>query len=1299
LGEKVFLKKVARVIFLLASVLVITAAAIIYVKKDIISDIDLHRPKIDNYISSMLGIRTKSSFIEGEWNRLAPKISVKKISMFDEKNSQASVILNNISLQINLIQSIFSRELVSRELSIDQMNIFIKETKQGSWTVAGRDLGGKDTGLLKNLFNNRYIEIKSINLTFNFLSGVKSTLKLNDTSLENKGKFHRLTSNVYLEKNKDPVDFIIEAKGRGQNIANLDISAYLKFHYIDFNPPLKKILRSFSPNIDKKIIELEAAMSGDVWFSVKKSENYRLYSTLHFNDIKYSNFKDSGQIKKVDTDIYGWYSSDQDMGLRFDNLNLSWDDIKVQTTSISISKKMHEEKKLLSLDKINLTLLDELIQKIDVMPKNITDLVRKIKPTGMLHNLHLEFIEQNIDSDFRLRANLENVATHSWDGKPGFKKVNGYIDIKNASGFFELDSRNGFGFQLPNIFDEYIYRSSARGDISWRYNNENGALKIFSGLMEMDGVEGQSRSYFYMDIPDISSGLDPQLYLTMGIKNLDARFKESYIPNNLDERLTKWLDQAIINAQVSEAGFVWRGPFTKKKNKKLKRNFLNETQVFLKTTDSKLKFHPEWPVLSKLNALVTIDSSVVESTIYSGSVGDALVLETDLSINPHISEFPYLSISGTIKSDFDVAVDLIRKSPLKSRVIGLNNWNLSGKTDISLDLNIPLSNHKAHSFHNVDMTINTGLMSLVETDIFLEKLNGVLSYRDAQGLFSNSLKGYFFNEPFDSKLATHNGSLLIDMNGQISMPSLANFIDLKSDQIFKGRANFVANINVPLENPSFPIELNVNTNMKGAEINLPAPFGKKADSEESLSINVIFDERTNLKINFGEDIKSYLELEKKLIVNGVLSIKSDRSDLPGVNQFLIEGHLKVANLLQWKNLYPQLFNADDAKSSNLNPIFDIEIDKIEYGGLSIDAVGLSGGYQNGDWILGIESEELEGHLWIPSDHSKPILVDLERLYLPTPTDSAITKYSIHPSELPHLQLSVRNFTLGDKRFGESKLLMIPQDNGIKITDINANLLGLSIGNEEIETSIEWVVDQNHHHTVFNGLLSLQDIGETMKSWNYPLIMDSTKAEFLSELSWKGKPWEISPESINGTVVINLKDGHFYQESSGTANALVRLVSLFNFDNWIRRLKLDFSDLYEKGMSYNQMNGTLVFEMGQLSFDPPIKVDLPSGNIQLGGSANLISEEIEASLVTMLPVSNNLPWVAAAVGGIPVAAGVFITSKVFEKQVEKLSSITYSIKGSWISPKVVMEKIFNINTASQKESKNKDIKFDPELEDG
>ena len=98
MGETVFLKKVTRVISLLASMLVITATAIIYIKKDIITDIDSYRPKIDNYISSMFGNRTKIASITGEWNRLAPQISIKKISMLDSKNDQALVTLNDISL-------------------------------------------------------------------------------------------------------------------------------------------------------------------------------------------------------------------------------------------------------------------------------------------------------------------------------------------------------------------------------------------------------------------------------------------------------------------------------------------------------------------------------------------------------------------------------------------------------------------------------------------------------------------------------------------------------------------------------------------------------------------------------------------------------------------------------------------------------------------------------------------------------------------------------------------------------------------------------------------------------------------------------------------------------------------------------------------------------------------------------------------------------------------------------------------------------------------------------------------------
>jgi len=69
------------------------------------------------------------------------------------------------------------------------------------------------------------------------------------------------------------------------------------------------------------------------------------------------------------------------------------------------------------------------------------------------------------------------------------------------------------------------------------------------------------------------------------------------------------------------------------------------------------------------------------------------------------------------------------------------------------------------------------------------------------------------------------------------------------------------------------------------------------------------------------------------------------------------------------------------------------------------------------------------------------------------------------------------------------------------------------------------------------------------------------------------------------------------------------------------------------------------------------------------------------------VGTNLPWVAAVVGGLPAAAGVYITSKLFKKQVDKLSSISYSIEGPWGDPEIEVQKIFSDSTSSSKKSES------------
>ena len=45
------------------------------------------------------------------------------------------------------------------------------------------------------------------------------------------------------------------------------------------------------------------------------------------------------------------------------------------------------------------------------------------------------------------------------------------------------------------------------------------------------------------------------------------------------------------------------------------------------------------------------------------------------------------------------------------------------------------------------------------------------------------------------------------------------------------------------------------------------------------------------------------------------------------------------------------------------------------------------------------------------------------------------------------------------------------------------------------------------------------------------------------------------------------------------------------------------------------------------------------------------------------------------GGVPAAAGVYITSKIIEEEMDRLSSIRYSIEGEWDELEVKAQEIF------------------------
>jgi uncharacterized protein YhdP len=160
------------------------------------------------------------------------------------------------------------------------------------------------------------------------------------------------------------------------------------------------------------------------------------------------------------------------------------------------------------------------------------------------------------------------------------------------------------------------------------------------------------------------------------------------------------------------------------------------------------------------------------------------------------------------------------------------------------------------------------------------------------------------------------------------------------------------------------------------------------------------------------------------------------------------------------------------------------------------------------------------------------------------------------------------------------------------------------------------------------------------------------------------------------VALQIAKGAFHRTSGAASNVAMKLISLINFDTWLRRLQLDFSDLLADGMAFDELNTRMRFATGTLHFDQPVKLDLPSGRMRLEGSADLVAETIDAHLVATLPVGTNLPWIAALAGGLPAAAGVYITSRVFRRQVDRVSSLDYRVTGPWNDPQIEIDRVFS-----------------------
>ena len=543
-------------------------------------------------------------------------------------------------------------------------------------------------------------------------------------------------------------------------------------------------------------------------------------------------------------------------------------------------------------------------------------------------------------------------------------------------------------------------------------------------------------------------------------------------------------------------------------------------------------------------------------------------------------------------------------------------------------------------------------------------------------------------------------------------------------------------------------QVTVTSNLANVGIDLPAPYGKPSKGKRPFEFKLWLQEsQAQIDVRYNNDVQALLRMDRGAnnnLLNANIALASDArlSERP---QFLVSGFLPGIDLDAWRavqsryktyteRLAPVVaqglssLQATSPNPTGQNPIglelldepaglvaglpfrAELKLGQYKLGSATLENLNVIAVPVRAGWQLALENEVIAGNLLVPDSPFTPLQVDLERVSLTKemlgeevvavdPVDStglagevpepAKPIDVIDPRKLPMANITVGSLLMDGNNYGNWSLQLRPNSEGVVIDNIRGSIRGITISGADESSGgakLIWQDAPGGVQSRFIGKLSAGDMAEVLRAWDKPDTIESQAALYRADLYWPGSPQDFSLVNLSGDMTLAIEKGSFKRDANA-GDGVLRLMSILNFDTLARRLRFDFSDLYKSGLAYDTINGKMRFNQGVLVFEEPLVVRTPSSGMQMAGSIDLRNETVNTRLVATLPVAGNMTFYAALAAGLPAAAGIYIVSKLFKKQVDQATSVSYTIKGGWDDPKMRFDRLFE-SEKSLRDSVNK-----------
>lgn len=940
--------------------------------------------------------------------------------------------------------------------------------------------------------------------------------------------------------------------------------------------------------------------------------------------------------------------------------------------------------------------LDALSKLAAFLPLNATarEQLNRYSPQGKLAELSLNW-QGPMDAlqHWSINSRLTSLGVSSLGPITRMTGINGHIAGTDQGGTIELDGRNST-IALPTIFAEpNLALDTFTTQAKWEKTANGLSIQLIKTTFSNPDAAGEASGSWHA-LPAGPGEIDLVAHLARGNGNAVWR----YIPLVVSQATRDWLRTGILAGTASEASLVLKGdlrrfPFRGGPSKNQGGRF----EVRGKFHAATLDYATGWPNITGIDGELLFAGEHMLITGKTGRIFGVDLRDVRAEIIDLETPEELLTVTGKAAGPTPDFLRYIEASPVGTRIDHFTeSMKAAGTGELDLKLDLPLRRMEhakvagKYRFDGNRLTVDADLPPLAD-------VRGQLQF-SADHLEARDIRGTLLGMPLTANITTSNNGVQVNTTGEMTVAALRRQFAHPVFDHLSGGAKWNGDIRV--KNKSADVK--ITSNLVGLSSSLPEPFNKSAKEPLAASFerHTLTSTHTDIdstqKVGDGDTAQSKtaakpsratplltpiprdmldirlgpvarLQLSRRqdvspaVITQGLLTLGDISAALPE-RQLLVAMNLPKLDADAWRRLLLVNTGGNQKAAPSLPAVqFDLRVADLKLFDKHLHDVRATGGRADALVTRGeLKSRELSGNLEWQSAGKGKLIARLDKFFIP---ETSATPASLQAqaneviNDLPALDISISELSLKNRPLGSVHLTAENRDAAWHTV--------ISVKNDEDILSIKgrWRPPPTQSETQIDFDLASSNIEKTLFRLSYPESLRSERVNLTGRFTWRGAPLTIDYPSLNGKLKINTGKGQIKKLEPGVG----RLLGIFSLQTLIRRVTLDFRDVFGEGFAFDSIRGEFDFINGVMD-TTDLKINAPSAKIFLKGSINLLNEtqDIQARVQ---PALGESVAVGAMIANPIAGAAVWAAQKILKDPFGQIFTFEYQITGPWSDPKV------------------------------